>query len=131
MVEQRSHLQILGTRGIPAAHGGFETFAEKLALFMVDRGWRVTVYCQTEAAGSTERFRTEVWRGIERVLVAVERNGPAGTIEFDWHSVRHAMQAQGVCLVLGYNTGLFLLALRLAGKKIITNMDGIEWKRPK
>ena len=35
-------LRILGTRGIPARHGGFETFAEKLALHLVSRGWDVT-----------------------------------------------------------------------------------------
>ena len=38
-------LRILGTRGIPAAHGGFETFAEHLALYLVNKGWRVIVYC--------------------------------------------------------------------------------------
>jgi hypothetical protein len=36
-------LAILGTRGVPAAHGGFETFAEYLSLYLVSRGWDVTV----------------------------------------------------------------------------------------
>ncbi len=39
-------LRILGCRGVPAAHGGFETFAERLSLSLVKRGWRVIVYCQ-------------------------------------------------------------------------------------
>ena len=40
------HLFILGTRGVPAKHGGFETFAEKLCLYLINRGWKITVYCQ-------------------------------------------------------------------------------------
>jgi glycosyltransferase involved in cell wall biosynthesis len=125
------HVLILGTRGVPAAHGGFETFAERLALHLVERGWRVTVYCQAKVAAVTRRFATDTWRGVERVMVEVARDGAMGTIEFDWHSVRHAGTQDGVCLVLGYNTAFFLVALRLRRKKILTNMDGIEWQRPK
>lgn len=39
-------LRIFGTRGVPALHGGFETFAEQLALYLVSQEWRVVVYCQ-------------------------------------------------------------------------------------
>jgi hypothetical protein len=44
-IQSNKHIRILGTRGVPAAHGGFETFAEHLALHLVRRGWQVTVYC--------------------------------------------------------------------------------------
>ena len=44
-------LRILGTRGVPAAHGGFETFAEYLSLYLVAQGWRVVVYCQEDGTG--------------------------------------------------------------------------------
>ena len=122
---------ILGTRGVPAAHGGFESFAEKLALFLVEHGWRVTVYCQQDVAAVTERFVTDSWRGVERVTVQVAEQGARGTIAFDWHSTQHASREDGVCLVLGYNTAIFMALLRWRGKKILINMDGIEWKRPK
>jgi glycosyltransferase involved in cell wall biosynthesis len=131
MSSSRPHVLILGTRGIPAAHGGFETFAERLSLFLVARGWRVTVYCQNDVPVVRQRFAIDEWRGIERVTVAVARSGAHGTIEFDWHATRHAAAQDGVCLVLGYNTAMFLVLLRLAGRKILTNMDGIEWRRPK
>ncbi len=55
-------LNILGIRGVPAQHGGFETFAEKLCLYLVDKGWDVTVYCQEDGAGASwerRRSRTE------------------------------------------------------------------------
>jgi len=131
MTQNRPHVLVLGTRGIPAAHGGFESFAEKLALFLCERGWRVTVYCQHDVEAVTQRFSTDNWRGVERVNVQVARQGARGTIEFDWHSTRHAAAQDGVCLVLGYNTAVFLPLLRAKARKILINMDGIEWQRPK
>jgi glycosyltransferase involved in cell wall biosynthesis len=124
-------LLLLGTRGIPAAHGGFETFAEKLALFLVARGWGVTVYCQEKVKAVRTRFATDTWRGVERVHVRVAHGGALGTVEFDWHATRHAARCDGICLVLGYNTAALLPVLRARGKKILINMDGIEWRRPK
>ncbi len=124
-------LVILGTRGLPAAHGGFETFAQHLALFLVKRGWRVGVYCQDEVPVVTQRFRSEMWRGIELIHTQVASTGPRATLEFDWHSVRDAARRPALSLVLGYNSAVFLPYLRLAGRKVLTNMDGIEWRRPK
>ncbi|ALN74860.1 DUF1972 domain-containing protein [Aureimonas sp. AU20] len=124
-------LRILGTRGVPAAHGGFETFAEQLSLFLVARGWRVVVYCQHDVSEVTEGLRTDIWRGVELVHIQIASTGPKSTLEFDWKSVRHAGAEEGLCLVLGYNSGLFLPYLRLRGKTVLTNMDGMEWRRAK
>ena len=125
---QRPSLFILGTRGVPAAHGGFETFAERFALHMVGQGWDVTVYCQADAGpkGPVE----DVWRGVRRITFSAD-GGALGTMAFDWMCVRHALDQRGVMLVLGYNTALFSALLRLRGNPLITNMDGIEWKRAK
>ena len=123
---------ILGTRGIPAAHGGFETFAENLALFLADRGWHVAVYCQDDVETVTQRFRSDTWRGVELIHVQVGSKGPRGTLEFDWHCIKDAaLRKDSLSLVLGYNSGAFVPYLRLAGRRILTNMDGIEWRRPK
>lgn len=121
-------LRILGIRGVPAAHGGFETFAEYLALHLVARGWKVVVYCQEDGEGATW---TDEWRGIERVHISVAQAGPAGTIVFDWKSTLHAANAGEPCLVLGYNTAVFVALLRARGVKTVINMDGIEWARAK
>ncbi|WP_375454520.1 DUF1972 domain-containing protein [uncultured Methylobacterium sp.] len=122
---------ILGTRGIPAAHGGFETFAERLALHLAARGWRVGVYCQREVGRVGRGVSTRVWRGIDLITVEVAANGPVATLAFDALCAHDAASRGGVCLVLGYNGAVFLPYLRLRGAKILTNMDGIEWKRPK
>lgn len=123
------HLRILGIRGLPAAHGGFETFAEYLALYLRDRGWKVTVYCQIDGRGPVYE---DMWEGIHRVNIPVDIPGPKGTMAFDWHAIRHAAaQSRDLCLTLGYNTAVFCAWLRLKGVPNVINMDGIEWSRAK
>lgn len=131
MTDPKPSVLILGTRGVPAAHGGFETFAEKVALHLAARGWNVGVYCQKDVEAVGTRVSSERWNGIERIVVEVVDRGPVSTLEFDWLCVADAARRGAVCLVLGYNGALFLPWLRLAGRPILTNMDGIEWKRPK
>jgi glycosyltransferase involved in cell wall biosynthesis len=121
-------LRILGTRGVPAAHGGFETFAEFLALYLVKQGWRVVVYCQEEGEGP---IFYDTWQGVERVRIPVKSSGPKGTIIFDWQATWHAAQNKDLCLTLGYNTAIFCALLRLRGVPNLINMDGIEWSRAK
>ena len=128
---EKPSILILGTRGIPASHGGFETFAERLALFLAGRGWKVGVYCQKEVERVGQRVTSDTWRGIELITIEVASKGPRATLEFDWQCVLDAARRPGVCLVLGYNGAVFLTWLRLMRRKIITNMDGIEWRRPK
>ncbi len=124
-------LLIMGIRGLPAAHGGFETFAQRLATFLVGRGWTVKVYCQHDVAAVTQRVSTDVWCGIERINIQVASSGPKATLAFDALCVLDAARRDGLCLVLGYNGAAFLPLLRWAGRTIMTNMDGIEWRRPK
>jgi glycosyltransferase involved in cell wall biosynthesis len=121
-------LAILGTRGVPAAHGGFETFAEKLSLYLVEKGWEVTVYCQEEGNGPVF---SDAWEGVRRIRIPVSRGGAAGTVIFDWKATWHAASRHGLTLTLGYNTALFCALLRLRGVTNLINMDGIEWRRDK
>ncbi len=121
-------LRILGTRGVPAAHGGFETFAEKLSLHLVSQGWRVVVYCQEEGDGP---LADDTWQGVERVHIPVRDSGAAASMWFDWKATVHAASHSDLCLTLGYNTATFCALLRLKGIPNLINMDGIEWTRAK
>lgn len=121
-------IRILGIRGLPAAHGGFETFAEHFALYLVKRGWRVVVYCQESGEGP---IREDVWCGVERVIIPVRERGVGTSVVFDWKTVQHASQFHDLCLTLGYNTASFCARLRLKGIPNVINMDGIEWSRAK
>ena len=121
------HVLILGSRGVPSKHSGFETFAQDFAFFLRSREHEVTVYCQV---AEEEEAREDVWNGIRRVLIPAGR-GSVGTMLFDWKAIRHAMREKGVALTLGYNTGVFNFLYRFTDVRNIMNMDGIEWKREK
>ncbi len=121
-------LIVLGVRGIPAAHGGFETFAEVLSLYLSGVGWDVTVYCQGSARGVL--FEDD-WRGVRRVHVPVTRGGSLGTIEFDIKATADGLRRSGVLLTLGYNTGALCFWTAAARRTNLVNMDGLEWKRAK
>lgn len=126
--KQQQKIRILGTRGVPATHGGFETFAEHLALYLVRQGWEVIVYCQDDEG---DAIFEDDWQGVRRVHIPIKQPGAAGTILFDWKSNLHAGKSNGLILTLGYNTAIFSLWFRLKGLNSIINMDGIEWKRQK
>lgn len=119
----------MGIRGLPARHGGFETFAEQLAPYLSESGWSVTVYCQEEGHGP---IRESMWKGIRRVHILVGSDTAVGTIKFDWACISHALRDKpAIVLTLGYNTAIFGIRLRLAGIPNVVNMDGIEWSRQK
>jgi glycosyltransferase involved in cell wall biosynthesis len=124
-------LAILGIRGVPARHGGFETFAERLAPWLIEAGWRVTVYCQEdELAPPRETF----WEGVRRVHLGVGPDTARNSMVFDWACIRHLLGESPrvpLALTLGYNTAAFGLRLRAAGVYHAINMDGIEWARDK
>jgi len=121
------HVLILGTRGVPSQHRGFETFAPDFALFLRSRDHEVTVYCQV---AEDEAAREDTWNGIRRVLIPAGE-GSVGTMQFDWQAIRHSLHENGVVLTLGYNTAVFNLVYRFCGMSNIMNMDGIEWIREK
>lgn len=129
MTGPRPTVRMLGTRGVPAAHGGFETAVENIGLRLVERGWRVVVYCQDDEAGATRHEDT--WRGIERIHLPSRYDGAKGTIWFDQQAVRDAARHRDLCLTLGYNTAFLNALLRARRIRNVVNMDGIEWKRGK
>lgn len=124
---KKHKLLILGTRGIPGSHGGFETFAERLAIYLAKKGWRVTVYCQSDE----EKLSYSVWQGIHLVHIPVPKDNSFWSILFDFKAAVHAVQQDGLILTLGYNTAIFSLLYRLRNRVNMTNMDGMEWWRKK
>jgi hypothetical protein len=96
------HLIILGIRGVPARHGGFESFAEKLGPWMANHGWKVTIYCQGSETG---KKYIDTWEGCRRVHLPVHGDNALSTVEFDILSARDAVKCDAIILTLGYNTG--------------------------
>lgn len=126
-------VNILGIRGLPAAHGGFETFAHNFSIYLIENGWEVTVYCQhnSENPDSPEDGSQDYWHGVRRVHLSVKGNGPLSTIKFDLKAALHVRTSPGIDLLLGYNTAIFTILQKLNSKKVVINMDGVEWHRKK
>lgn len=121
-------LRILGSRGIPNRHGGFEACAEHLAPWLVQRGWTVTVYCQ-EAPGTPRRSST--WQGVTLEHVPAPAEGARGSLWFDAWTTRDAAAHDDLVLTLGFNTAVFFPWYRLRRRRHVVNMDGLEWRRGK
>lgn len=119
---------ITGIRGVPGAHGGFETFATDLAPFLTEHGWDVTVFCQE--SGFFGR-RIGEWNGVRTISLSVPGDNALSTIIFDFLCLIECAVKRRLTLTLGYNTAVFNVLLRLSKVPNIINMDGIEWKRAK
>lgn len=119
-------IAILGTRGIPAQYGGFETFAEELSTRLVKHGIDATVFC--EARGNV---LLEEYMGVKLRYTPVLRLGPLTTIIFDLVCLWRARRDFDVVYMLGYGASLFCFLPRIWGSKVWINMDGVEWARSK
>jgi len=121
-------IAILGTRGIPANYGGFETFAEELSTRLVKRGHQVTVYGRT----NNIRYRQPTYRGVRLVLLPTIPHKYFDTVAHTFLSVVHVLfQDAEVVLICNAANSLFSLVPRLAGKKTAVNVDGLERQRSK
>ena len=126
----RPEWSILGTVGVPGNYGGFETLAENLVRFHARHGCDLTlnVYCSSKA------FETRPVRFEQADLryIGLDANGPQ-SILYDIVSLFDAARRQtDVILLLGVSGALALPLLRIVSRcRIVTNIDGIEWKREK
>lgn len=119
-------VQILGIRGLPPSHGGFESFVAKLAPYLVHNNFEVTVFCQTKFLGLE---KIDEWLGV-RLIHVVAPETPVGSILFDLKSLLISRKMEGSKIVFGYNTAL-LSRILLRKSEYLINMDGLEWKRSK
>lgn len=119
-------IAVIGTVGIPANYGGFETLAEHLVREK-SSAFDFTVYCSSRSYG--KKLRT--FNGANLKYWPLKANG-IQSIPYDILSMLHAIQNSEVLLILGVSGCVFLPVLKLFTKKtIIVNMDGLEWKRDK
>lgn len=120
---------IIGTRGYPSYYGGFETAVRRLAPFLADRGWQVTVYGQP---GQVRRDDPNRDMRVEVVTTLGLAGKSTSTLTYGFFSCLHALwQKPDVALVMNCANGFWLPLLRLRGIPVLTNVDGIEWERQK
>lgn len=121
---------IIGCRGIPNFYGGFEQFAEYLAKILVEKGHDVTVY-----NGHAHPFKGDSWEGVKLIhkYDPEAKIGTAGQFIYDLNCILDSRKRQfDIIFQLGY-TSSSIWGWLLPRKKsiVVTNMDGLEWKRSK
>ncbi len=121
-------IAILGTRGIPANYGGFETFAEQLGTRLAARGHEVTVYGRKHYSTSN----LDLYNGVKLVVLPTIRHKYFDTIVHTFLSVLHASPRRfDVILICNAANSLFAFIPRLFGTPTLVNVDGLERKRKK
>jgi rhamnosyltransferase len=121
---------IVGTRGIPARYGGYETGAEELSTALVRRGFKVWVTCESNGM-KIELNRT--YRGVRLAYFPIIRaiRSLSETILYDTLSVLWATLVADIIYMQGYSGTLALIFPKLLHKTILVNVDGLESKRRK
>jgi glycosyltransferase involved in cell wall biosynthesis len=122
-------IAILGTRGIPNHYGGYEQAATFLSEGLLQKGHSVTVY-----NSHNHPHKDNNWKGVEIVHCydPEYRAGTAGQFIYDLNCIRHARkQDYDVLLLMGYTSSSIWGSWYPGKPVIISNMDGLEWKRPK
>lgn len=124
------NIAILGTRGIPNNHGGFEQFAEYVSLDLVKKGHKVSVY-----NSSTHPYQEKTWNGVDilHCYDPEEKIGTAGQFIYDLNCILDCRKRNfDIILQLGYTSSSVWGWLLPRKKSVVTtNMDGLEWKRSK
>ncbi|MEA1848786.1 DUF1972 domain-containing protein [Chryseobacterium sp. MHB01] len=124
----KTKVAIIGTVGLPARYGGFETLTEHLVEELSDT-YDFTVYCSSKKYSREER--KESWKGSRLKYIPLDANG-IQSIFYDSWSILHALRCSDVLLILGVAGAWLLPFVRMfTNKKIIISIDGIEWKRDK
>ncbi|MEN9919762.1 MAG: hypothetical protein RL662_2198 [Bacteroidota bacterium] len=124
------NIAILGTRGIPNTYGGFEQFAEYLSVGLVERGHAVTVY-----NASFHPYNQSKYKGVTicRQYSPEKWIGAAANFIYDYLCLKDALAKDfDIIYELGYHSNApSYYLLKNNSPIVITNMDGLEWKRSK
>jgi glycosyltransferase involved in cell wall biosynthesis len=123
------HIAMVGTRGVPARYGGFETAIEEIGQRLVLRGHKVTVYCRDMGEG-TEKPAQHL--GMDLVHLAAMRKRTLETLSHTGLSVAHMLRHRpDAAIVFNAANAPYLPAIRMAGIPVATHVDGLEWQRAK
>jgi len=118
-------IALLGTRGIPANYGGFETFAEEISVRLAGRGHDVTVYCR-------ERHSQPVYRGVRLRYLPTIRHKYLDTVAHTAISTLDLLFRRfDAVLYCNAANAVFTLWPRLMGMRTALNVDGLERHRKK
>jgi len=123
-------VSFIGSAGIPNRYGGFESFLEHCAPTIAARGIPVVVTCDARLYSD----QTTIFHGVHREFLTVPANG-APSVLHDALAFFRVFSRSDQIVVLGVSGGLWFPLFRLlcgiTGKRLIVNVDGVEWRRTK
>jgi len=120
---------ILGSRGIPNRYGGFEQFAEYLSVGLVEHGWDVWVY-----NSHVHPYQKKQYKRVNLIhcFDAEDKIGSAGQFIYDLNCIRDSRKRDfDIIFQLGYTSSSVWHRFLPKHAIVVTNMDGLEWKRSK
>lgn len=129
---------IIGSRGLPAQYGGFETFVEKLVSYKVSPRIRYHVACLSDER-TGKHFD---YKGADCFTVNPPKLGPARVIAYDMMAINYSLKLikkeeiqEPIFYILGNTIGAFIAyfakKIQSIGGVLLVNPDGLEWKRAK
>lgn len=133
----KKNIYIIGSKGIPAQYGGFETFVEELTAHQKNSNIRYHVACLSDT--KKENYKHN---GAECFNITKKRIGPANAIYYDLKALKYAIKdikknnfENAIIYVLACRIGPFICMYKSRMKKLgitlIVNPDGHEWLRAK
>lgn len=132
------HVFIIGSRGLPAKYGGFETFVEQLVRHQTSEKLNYHVACLSD----DESYKHFTYEGVDCFTVNPPKIGPARVIAYDMMAIQYALKmikeeqiASPIFYILGNTIGAFIAPfarkIHKLGGLLYVNPDGLEWKRAK
>jgi glycosyltransferase involved in cell wall biosynthesis len=120
---------MVGTRGVPARYGGFETAIEEIGRRLILRGHKVSVYCR-DMGENTEKPTQHL--GMDLIHLPAVRKRSLETLSHTGLSVLHLLRHRpDAAILFNAANAPYLPAIRAAGIPVATHVDGLEWKRAK
>ena len=123
----RKKVAVIGTVGVPAQYGGFETLVENIIGENASSGIEYTIFCSARSY----KERLKEYKGAKLKYIHLNANGAQST-PYDILSMIRTGNKYDVALVLGVSGCIFLPIFRLwFHNKLIINIDGLEHRREK
>ena len=124
--EQSLSIAMIGTRGVPARYGGFETAVEEIGTRLAERGHTIVVYCRNSGQNTKE------YQGMHLVNLPALRRRSLETLSHTALSVAHAaIRRPDMAFVFNAANAPFLPVLRARRIPVAVHVDGVEWQRAK
>lgn len=128
MAPQKLHIAFLGTRGVPAAYSGFETFVEQIGVRLVERGHEVTVFNRYPFVP----LRAKEYRGMRIIrLQTIQRKSLDTLLHTFLSCLMLPLVRPDVVYICGVGNAIFCGMVRMMGIPVVINVDGEDWARKK